>query len=159
MKMNEKLLLCLPVSAMLLIYSGTFALAQNASKDEYPKVEIFTGFSILGESPSEIRFGASSISGGTPARKVLKSRSSGTSPDTSASRETSRPISRMTRAAVPLPVAHRLVRQPLSSKHVSTTSWQARSLRPATAPALRLSGMRSPVWRARARTSRRRAQP
>ncbi len=69
MKMNEKLLLCLPVSAMLLIYSGTFALAQNASKDEYPKVEIFTGFSILGESPSEIRFGASSISGGYAGSK------------------------------------------------------------------------------------------
>lgn len=58
MKMNEKVIPRLLFSAALLICSGTLALAQNASKDQDPKVEIFTGFAALGENPREIKFGA-----------------------------------------------------------------------------------------------------
>lgn len=68
MKMNQKLIPRLLLSATILICSGAFAWAQNASKDEYPKYEVFTGFSFLGEAlgknPSEIKFGTGSISGG-----------------------------------------------------------------------------------------------
>jgi opacity protein-like surface antigen len=39
--------------------SGTISSAQNANKDEYPKVEIFAGYSALGEAGSRgISFGA-----------------------------------------------------------------------------------------------------
>ncbi len=41
----------------LLMMFGELALAQNASKDEYPKVEVFAGFSALGENPRDIQFG------------------------------------------------------------------------------------------------------
>ncbi len=63
MKMNQNLISRLLCSATLMC-SAAFALAQNASKDEYPKVEIFTGFSALGENPSEIKFGTGRIGAG-----------------------------------------------------------------------------------------------
>ena len=70
-RINKELITRLPLCAVLLLCSAAFALAQNASKDEYPKVEIFTGFSVLGEvlgeNPSEIKFGTGSIGGGYAA--------------------------------------------------------------------------------------------
>jgi opacity protein-like surface antigen len=42
----------------LLMMFGELALAQNASKDEYPKVEVFAGFSALGENSRTINFGS-----------------------------------------------------------------------------------------------------
>jgi opacity protein-like surface antigen len=62
MKMNKNLIQRLLFSAMLLVCSGGFALAQDASKDD-PKVEIFAGYSALGENPEEIKFGTGSIIG------------------------------------------------------------------------------------------------
>ena len=58
MKSNEKLNRRLFCSALVLMCSGAIALAQNPTKDEYPKVEIFAGYSALGESGSRgISFG------------------------------------------------------------------------------------------------------
>jgi opacity protein-like surface antigen len=47
-----RLLFC---TALLVCYEG-FALAQNAGKDEYPKVEVFAGLSAVGETKNEIKF-------------------------------------------------------------------------------------------------------
>jgi opacity protein-like surface antigen len=58
MKSNKKLSARLFCSVLVLICSGTIALAQNPTKDEYPKVEIFAGYSALGEAGSRgISFG------------------------------------------------------------------------------------------------------
>ena len=57
MKMNKNLIPRLLFSAALLVCSGGFALAQNAGKDEYPKVEVFAGFSAVGDNKSELTFG------------------------------------------------------------------------------------------------------
>src|SRR5437763_12064938 len=48
------------LSVALLMCSVAAALAQGAKTDDYPKVEVFVGYSILGEVNSRgIRFGAS----------------------------------------------------------------------------------------------------
>jgi opacity protein-like surface antigen len=58
MKTNEKLSPRLFCSALVLMCSGAIALAQNTNTDEYPKVEIFAGYSALGEAGSRgISFG------------------------------------------------------------------------------------------------------
>jgi opacity protein-like surface antigen len=49
-----RLFICIALVMMF----GAFALAQNAGTGEYPKVEVFAGFSALGENPREIRFDA-----------------------------------------------------------------------------------------------------
>lgn len=56
MKRNTNLIPRLLFSAALLVCCEGFALAQNAGKDEYPKVEVFAGFSAVGENKSEIKF-------------------------------------------------------------------------------------------------------
>lgn len=38
------------------LYSVTFVLAQNASNDEYPKVEVFVGYSALGDNNQRVNF-------------------------------------------------------------------------------------------------------
>ena len=61
MKSNEKLSARVFCGVLVLMCSGAIALAQNASKDEYPKVEIFAGYSALGEAGSRgISFGPNS---------------------------------------------------------------------------------------------------
>ena len=57
MKRIKRLLTRLSFSVALLMIFAAIALAQNTTKDEYPKVEIFTGLSALGENPREINFG------------------------------------------------------------------------------------------------------
>jgi opacity protein-like surface antigen len=64
MKMNKNLISRLLLSTLILMCSGAFAWAQNASTDEYPKVEIFAGFSALGENPRDIRLGGLSFGEG-----------------------------------------------------------------------------------------------
>jgi opacity protein-like surface antigen len=59
MKSNEKLNRRLLCSVLVLMCSGAIASAQNANKDEYPKIEVFAGYSALGEAGSRgISFGA-----------------------------------------------------------------------------------------------------
>ena len=59
MKSNEKLSARVFCGVLGLMCYGATALAQNANKDEYPKVEIFAGYSALGEAGSRgISFGA-----------------------------------------------------------------------------------------------------
>jgi opacity protein-like surface antigen len=59
MKSNEKLSARLFSSVLVLVCSGTIALAQSTNTDEYPKVEMFAGYSALGEAGSRgISFGA-----------------------------------------------------------------------------------------------------
>jgi opacity protein-like surface antigen len=55
--------------AILLSGSGLVVLAQDPSAKEYPKVEVFVGFSALGENPRPISFGTASVPDGyaTPA--------------------------------------------------------------------------------------------
>jgi opacity protein-like surface antigen len=70
MKSNEKLSARLLCSVLVLMCSGAIALAQNANKDEYPKVEIFAGYSALGEAGSRgISFGADRRVGGNYSAK------------------------------------------------------------------------------------------
>ena len=65
MKVNENLIPRLFYSALFLICSGPFALAQTAIKDDYPKVEVFAGYSALGEANSRgLSFGAGRSVGG-----------------------------------------------------------------------------------------------
>ena len=58
MKSNEKLSARLFCSVLVLMCSGAIACAQSTNTDEYPKVEIFAGYSALGEAGSRgISFG------------------------------------------------------------------------------------------------------
>lgn len=66
--LNKNLIIRLPFCAALLICSAVFALAQSANKDEYPKVEVFAGYSALGEANSRgINLGAGRSFGGNYA--------------------------------------------------------------------------------------------
>jgi opacity protein-like surface antigen len=59
MKSNEKLSARVFCGVLFLMCSAAITSAQNANKDEYPKVEIFAGYSALGEAGSRgISFGA-----------------------------------------------------------------------------------------------------
>ena len=58
MTMNKKLVTRLLCGVTVLIYSGAFAFAQNTSKDDYPRFEVFIGYSALGENPKPIRLSA-----------------------------------------------------------------------------------------------------
>ena len=70
MKSNEKLSARVFCGVLVLMCSGAIALAQNASKDEYPKVEVFAGYSGLGEAGSRgISFGADRRVGGNYSAK------------------------------------------------------------------------------------------
>ena len=70
MKSNEKLSARLFCGVLVLMCSGAIASAQNASKDEYPKVEVFAGYSALGEAGSRgISFGADRRVGGNYSAK------------------------------------------------------------------------------------------
>lgn len=64
MRINENLIPRLFFGVTLLMCSGAFALAQNANKSEYPKVEIFAGISGLGENSNYIKFGGLSLGEG-----------------------------------------------------------------------------------------------
>jgi opacity protein-like surface antigen len=65
MKVNDKLIPRLFFSALFLLCSVPVALPQNANTDEYPKVEMFAGYSALGEANSRgISFGANRRVGG-----------------------------------------------------------------------------------------------
>lgn len=48
---------------VLLMMCGALALAQTTTKDEFPKVEVFVGFSAVGENQKEIRFDNGGIIG------------------------------------------------------------------------------------------------
>ena len=64
-RINKDLITLLPFCAALLLCSAAFALAQSANKDDYPKVEVFTGYSALGEVNSRgIGFGPGRSIGG-----------------------------------------------------------------------------------------------
>jgi opacity protein-like surface antigen len=67
MKMNQKLALRVLGSALCLLGSSAAALPQNASKDDYPRVEIFVGYSALGENPKSIILGPGRIGRGYAA--------------------------------------------------------------------------------------------
>jgi opacity protein-like surface antigen len=55
----------LSLCAVLLMCSATLALAQQPNKNEYPKFEVFAGFSALGEGGGKgIRFGGFGVGGG-----------------------------------------------------------------------------------------------
>ena len=50
-------------SAAFLLCSVTFAGAQNTSKADYPKVEVFIGYALLGENPRPFTFGLANATG------------------------------------------------------------------------------------------------
>jgi hypothetical protein len=57
-RINKDLITRLPFCTALLLCSTAFALAQSANKDDSPKVEVFVGYSALGEANSRgISFG------------------------------------------------------------------------------------------------------
>jgi opacity protein-like surface antigen len=61
---NKNLITRLTFCTVLLMCSAAFALAQQPNKDEYPKVEVFVGYSALGEANSRgIAFGAGRTEG------------------------------------------------------------------------------------------------
>jgi opacity protein-like surface antigen len=62
---TKQSVLCLLIYVVILMFSAASALAQSTQTDEYPKVEVFLGYSALGEANSRgIRFGANaSITG------------------------------------------------------------------------------------------------
>jgi opacity protein-like surface antigen len=64
-RINRDLITLLPFCAVLLLCSAASALAQQPNKDDFPKVEVFAGYSALGEANSRgISFGANrSVSG------------------------------------------------------------------------------------------------
>lgn len=51
-------------SVALVMCTVTLALAQNTSQGDYPKVEVFVGYSALGESSKDIKFSTASIGRG-----------------------------------------------------------------------------------------------
>jgi opacity protein-like surface antigen len=51
-------------SVALVMCTVTLALAQNTSQVDYPKVEVFVGYSVLGESSRDIKFSTASIGHG-----------------------------------------------------------------------------------------------
>jgi len=62
---NKALITRLPFCAVLLMCSTAFVSAQKSNKDDYPKVEVFVGYSALGEANSRgISFGANRSVGG-----------------------------------------------------------------------------------------------
>ena len=56
-RINRSLLIRLAFSTSLLLCSALVAAAQSPKPDEYPKIEIFAGYSALGENPKPISFG------------------------------------------------------------------------------------------------------
>ena len=51
-RINRDLIARVPFCAALLLCWAAFALAQSGNKDDYPKVEVFAGYSALGEANS-----------------------------------------------------------------------------------------------------------
>ena len=65
MRVNKDLISRLLCSALLTVCPAAFASAQTVSKDDYPKVEVFVGYSGLGEANSRgISFGPNRSVGG-----------------------------------------------------------------------------------------------
>ena len=65
-QLKKSLALRLFVGAVILMWSAASALAQQPNKDDYPKVEVFVGYSALGEANSRgIAFGAGRSVGGS----------------------------------------------------------------------------------------------
>ena len=63
-QLKKSLALRLFVGAVILMWSAASALAQQPNKDDYPKVEVFVGYSALGEANSRgIAFGAGRTEG------------------------------------------------------------------------------------------------
>lgn len=55
---NNNLITRLPFCFVVLLCSAAFALAQSTNKDEYPKIEVFAGYSVLGDNTgNQISFG------------------------------------------------------------------------------------------------------
>ena len=68
---TKKFGLCLLVYAIVLMFSAASALAQGTKTDDYPKLEVFAGYSALGEASSRgIRFGPSASITGNYATKA-----------------------------------------------------------------------------------------
>src|SRR3981081_1284826 len=69
-QLKKTLALRLSVGAVVLMCSAASALAQQPNKDDYPKVEVFLGYSALGEANSRgISFGANrSVTGNYSAK-------------------------------------------------------------------------------------------
>ena len=155
-RIHKDLITSLPLCAALLLCSAAFALAQTASKDDYPKVEVFVGYSALGEANSRgIAFGAGrtegNYSGDGIETSVIRnfSKHFGIKGDFSAHFNNNARLRLLVRQS----------RKTFGSNRALTIFWQARSLRRATAPASRHSLICSPVWRTRARLLPRRDQP
>jgi hypothetical protein len=158
-RINKNLLIRLAFGTAVLLCSALMGSAQSPKPDEYPKVEVFVGYSALGEAGSRgISFGPNAAWSKLLCRdRDLRLRLSGTSVSISALRATSRPISIMSQPRVRLPLALLRARPPLrifSSRRAFTIFWPARSLRRATAHASRHSRMCSPVSRTPAQLSR-----
>lgn len=63
---NKNLIIRLSFCVALLLCSAVLALAQSANKDEYPKAEVFVGYSALGEANSRgINLGTGRSFGGS----------------------------------------------------------------------------------------------
>jgi opacity protein-like surface antigen len=63
-RINKNLLIRLVFSTALLLCSALLASAQSPNSDEYPKVEVFVGYSALGEANGRgIRFGPNAFVG------------------------------------------------------------------------------------------------
>ena len=143
------------LSVIVLMCSAAVALAQGTTSDDYPKVEVFAGYSALGEANSRgLSVGPTAgLTAITPPQADLKLRSPGILASISESRVTSQPISVMTQAVAPLPLALPPAlrsRKTFNSRLVFTIFWQARNSRPATAVASHPWRMRWPAWRIRA---------
>ena len=63
-RINKNLLIRLAFSTALLLCSALFVSAQSPNSDEYPKVEVFVGYSALGEANGRgIKFGPNAFVG------------------------------------------------------------------------------------------------
>ena len=56
MKLINSKVVRLLLTVVIALYSVTFALAQNTSNAEYPKVEVFVGYSALGDNNQRVNF-------------------------------------------------------------------------------------------------------
>ena len=164
-RINKNLLIRLTFSTALLLCSALVGSAQTPKPDEYPKVEVFVGYSALGEANSRgISFGPNSSVGAnySAGTGISRLRLSVTSVSVSELRATFQPISIMSRHRGRLPLALLHARpslRPFSSRRAFTIFWLARSLRHATARASRHSRMCSAASRTPAQLSRRQVQP
>ena len=149
MRTNRTLVFRLLLWVALLMCSTAVALAQSAQTDEYPKIEVFAGYSALGEVNGRgISFGTASINANYAGKAGFEtslirnfSKHIGIKGDFSAHFDNSSGSRLITSVRLRAPQPHKT----FSSKRAFSIFWAARNLKRVTARASRRSLTFSPA--------------